>query len=332
MSIVKISQKFDWDTDDLLSYIDENIDELSTRLIEQARSVRLMKIKQGIKGTQSLNDIDTDINWQSGAACGFNPNGSAVFGRKSLTVVDIKDEKEFCNKDLIGVWPQTKLKAGAENELRTLPFEQAILDLMLAKNALAVDKAIWIGDTTSPVNNLNKFNGIIKQMLADADVINLNTTSPQASITNSNALDVFKNAYDDAGAANEALVTDKRFAFGAGWNTIQKLVRNIGDDDFYHYKVEEIIDGKRELIAVEIPGTMTKVYHLPGLDGTSYIVAGLFGSDGGFVVGTDTEGDWTKIHSGYEERLQSLWYRMQFRLGATYVFSEEVGLWTPTGS
>lgn len=322
MAKVKINSKFEWDTDDLIDYIDENRDDLETRIVEEARSVRLMKTQQGIKGTQQLNDIDTDVTWQSGTACGFNPTGDDVFGSKNITVADIKIEKEYCNSQLIGFWPQTKLKPGAKGELTELPFEQVILNDMLKKNAMIVDNAIWQGDTASLNPNLNKFDGLLKQLEADVNVTDLNPEGV-ASITNSNAVEVFKDALDVVPAE---IASDDRHAFGAGWDVMRKLMRNIGDANLYHYKIEELIEGKKKVIALIIPGTETKVYYMPGLTGTGKFVSGLFGSDGRVIVGTDQESEWTQIQTGYDERLESLWYRIKFRLGTTYRFSEEMGI------
>jgi hypothetical protein len=53
---------------------------------------------------------------------------------------------------------------------------------------------------------------------------------------------------------------------------------------------------------------------------------------GEFIVGTDTEGDFTKIESGYDARLQSLWFRLQFRLGVTFPFANQIGVFAPSVS
>lgn len=319
---IKISQKFDWDTSGLSAYIDENADDLATRLVEQARSVRLMKTLQGIKGTQQLNDIDTDVTWQDGSSCGFNPTGNAAYGKKNITAKNIKVELEFCNSDLSGFWPQKKLVPGASAELEQMPFEQVIMDNVLKKNAYEVDKAVWLGDTTSLDTTLKRIDGLIKQLKADGDTKALNTGG-LTSLTNANALAAFQNAFD---SIESKVASDERFAFMAGYETIRKLARNIGDNDFKHYKVEELVEGRRQLVAIEIPGTMAKVYLAPGLNGTSYFASGLFGADGEFVVGTDQESDWTSIQSDYDARLESLWLRLKFRLGTTYRFGENTGL------
>lgn len=323
---IKVGNKFDWDTDDLDAWVDENRDDLEMRVVEQSRTIRLLNTLTGIKGTQNLNDIDTNITWQSGAACGFNPGGDDVFGVKSITVADIKFEKEYCNKDLIGFWPQTTLASGSAAELESLPFEAKLVNDMLAKNALRLDTAIWKGDTTSLNVNLNRFDGLLKQLNADNSVVDLNTGNV-TSITSSNALTVFKDAVD---AVPASVIEQPGFNLVAGYETMRKLLRNIADVDsmagMRHYTAEEAADGLPVPTWIEIPGTFVKVWYVPGLSGTDYVVSGIFGANGKVYFGTDAAGEQERMKSGYDERLESLWFRCRFRAGTTYRFGAEMGL------
>lgn len=328
MKKVKINSKFEWDPAALPAYIDENVEDLETRIVEEARTVKMIRVDQGIKGTQQLNDLTVDVEWQDGTGCGFNAVGNAIFDKKNITVADIKIQMKFCNQDLIGFWPQTKLKPGAQGELETIPFEQVITDEILRQNALIVDVAIWLGDTTSNDENINQFDGLIKQMLADVNVIDLNTSNVN-SITNTNALGIFQDAFD---AIPAKLAMKPNWAFFAGYETMRKLARNIGVDDLNHYKVEELVDGAKMLVAIEIPGTFQKVFYAPGLNGTDYIAGGLAGSMGQLIVGTDQESDWTKIRTWYNEDEEEVRVSIRFRLGTTYRFGEQVGLWVADNS
>jgi hypothetical protein len=116
----------------------------------------------------------------------------------------------------------------------------------------------------------------------------------------------------------------------AGHETVNKLLRNIAEVDSYagmrHYMVEELVDGQTSIVSVEIPGTFCKVFYVPGLNATDYIAAGVFGSMGRVLVGTDEAGEMDRMASGYDERLESLWFRCRFRLGTTYRFGTEMGL------
>lgn len=328
MAKIKFSDKFAWDTDDLGAYVEQNLDELQTRLVEQSRTVRLMRTLQGIKGTQELPDLDVNLTYQSGTACGFNASGDAPFGKKNIVVDNIKAENSFCNEDLVGFLPQRALAAGASAGNENLPFEQVIVDQLLAKNALGLDKMLWLGDKLSGDATINKTNGLIKEMLADNDILDLNPNTV-TSITNSNGLVVVQDAFD----VFPAKVSSKEnFGMFCGYETFRKVVRNISSEDLNHYKVEDLIEGKKQIIAIEIPGTMSKLYYVPGLNGTSYIAGGLIGANGEFVVGTDQESDWTQVKIWYNEDEEEVRSRLKFRLGVTYRFSSQVGLFTLAAS
>ena len=326
---IKVGQKFEWDTDDLNAYIDENSDVLHTRLIGQAKSVRLMQTIEDIKGTQALQLLDDTLEWQNGASCGFNPGSTDTLSQKTITTADIKAEKEFCNKDLIGFWAQRKLKRGAQAELEELPFEQVIMEQILKRNDSMVDKAIWQSDTNLLDDNLNRFNGFEKQIDLAMGVIDMNPNGV-TEITNTNALAVFQAAFESMG---EVLTSDDRFGMFASWGTIQKLLRNLIALNLFHYKAEDLAGGQvMNLEYVIIPGTLCKVWYIPGLVGSENFYAGLVGANGEFIVGTDTMSDFTKIESGYDKRLQSLWYRLQFRLGVTFPFANQIGRFQPSAS
>jgi len=328
MANIKIGQKFDWDTDALPAYIDENSDVLYTRLVNQSKSVRLMQTVEGIKGTQALQLLDSTIVWQNGASCGFNPGGTDALSQKTITVADIKVEKEFCNKDLVGFWAQRKLKPGAGAELAELPFEETIMNELLLQNQKKIEYAIWQGDTNSMNPDLNRFDGFEKQLSNLAGVINLNTGNV-AAITDNNALAVFRAAFEAMGST---LTQDERFAMYTSWANVQHLISNLITLNLYNYNPGALQGGVMMDEYVIIPGTRCKVWYVEGLTGSDNIYAGLAGGMGEFIVGTDTEGDFTKIESGYDARLQSLWFRLQFRLGVTFPFANQIGVFAPSVS
>lgn len=331
---IKVGQKFSWDTSELNDYIDENRSDLNLRLVEQSRSVRLMQTVQDIKGEQAIHLLDETIVWQNGNSCGFNPGGTDKLTDRTIKVVDIKVEKEYCNKDLVKLWTQTQLRRGASAELAELPYEAVIMENILAKNALLVDKAIWQSNTTSGNPNLNKFKGFIAQLDAViADVVDMNPDGI-ATITDSNAFSVFRKAFK---ACPSELTQDVRFGMFAGYEVIQHLIQNMIDLNMFHYKAEMMIGNGSDadvqsLPYVVIPGTMCKVWYVPGLNGINNFYAGLIGMNGEYLVGTDTESDFTNIESGYDARLQSLWYRLQFRLGVSFPFVDQMCVFKPTAS
>jgi hypothetical protein len=333
MAKIKVSEKFSWDTANLNEYIRENSDNLATRLVGEARTARMLRTIDGIKHKELLPDLYTDVDYQSAADCGFNPTGEVVFAKKEIEVAPIKVEFEFCNKDLINFFPRYDLRAGTNAELEELPYASVIMDDILAKNALKMDSLLWKGDKLSMNANLNKIDGLIKQLTAGIGngVIALNTGA-LTGITASNAITAFLNAEM---AIPHTLASDERFAFMAGYETMRKLQMNLLTQygaTGSTYITEELVDGQKKMNAIEIPGTFHKVWYAPGLNGTDYIAAGLFGGNGEYILGTDLASDMTTIDSDYDKKEQSLWLRLQFRIGTTFRFNEHCGLFIPAAS
>lgn len=333
---LKIGQKFTWDVDNLEPFIKQNINDLVTQLIEESKTSKLFKVIEGIKGTQELNDIDLDFDWKDAGCDDNTPNGGATYGKKYITVGDIEILMKFCQKDLVGVLPQEKLTPGAGKENENLPFEQIIMDLLLARNGEKVETAIWKSDTNSADANLNKFNGIIKQAAADGNVIDLVGVAGQTQITSTNAYAMFA-AFDAdfSGGQGRKLVRQKNFAYITDEATFQDLRANILAD-FKNSTQWDIMSNeegdKQDVIGIMHPLTRRKIYWVPGLDETGMVFAGLFGNMGQFYIGTDLQSDWEDVEVWYEKKDKAVYVRMTFRLGTTYRLSQNVGIFQPTAS
>lgn len=335
LTFKKQGEKFDWDTDDLVDYVEQNIDDIVVALVETSKTARLFRTQTGIKYKEELMDVDVDFDWQDGGSCTENtPNGTVTFGKKYITVGDIEILLKFCNKDLVGLLPQTKLAPGAGAELETLPFEQVIIDQILAKNAIKVDNAIWKSDLNSANPNLNKFDGIIKEAGADATVIDLSVSGGQ--ITESNSVTAFKDFDTQIEVTNEPLVDHEAFAYVTDKVTFKKLLAKLYDDlkDSTHYFLGDMIsDGDVRIPeGVVHPLTGKKIWWVPGLKSTGMVFGGLFGAQGQFVMGTDLEHDFENVEVWYEKLKKSIYVRMNFRLGATYRLGKNVALFRPTAS
>lgn len=323
MAKIKINEKFTWDTDGLANYVDENNEELEVRMVQESRTVRLMRIQEGVKGTQKIQQLETTVTLQSATDCGFNASGDDRISPRQITTEDIKVDKSYCNKKIVGFWPQRKLVPGAQAELEDLPFESEIFDNVLAKHALIVGKLIWQGDKDSLDGNLNKIDGFLKLLAADADVIELNT-SGAAQIDKDNVLELLQDGID---AMPQEIASAPEFGGFAPWTVMRKLMRNIGEANLFHYKIEALIDGEKQIIAIEIPGTLTKLYYDPGMDGADEtFVFGLMGAKGDFVVATDTESDFTNIDMWYSKDNKELRLTLEYRLGVNYPFGDQIGI------
>lgn len=325
---------FDWDVTDLENYIEQNMEDLATRIVDSPRTAQLLKTKSGLKGTQELDDVDVAFTWQDGKKCKLDESGTVSFGKKEITVADIGVKLTFCNKDLIDYLPQTKLKPGAAAELEEMPFEAIVVDLILQKNNMKIEDALWRSDKNSSDPDLNKFDALLKQIDADGDVITLiGQPGVATEITSANAYDQWiafsKNTPRKLRRqSNFAWVTDEQSFFELREALATKYINSTQYDIMSNQEIE----GEREVVGIKHPVTLEKIYWVPGLDGTGRVIGGLWGSNGQFYLGTDLDSDVNNIKVKYDEFEEIIEVILRFRIGTTYRISENVVSYRPTAS
>ena len=78
MSLKKfIKTKFDYDVSGLAAYVDEQREDLITRSVTEAKTLRYISIQEGIKGSQEIKLLDDTLLYQAGD-CEMTPSGDTV--------------------------------------------------------------------------------------------------------------------------------------------------------------------------------------------------------------------------------------------------------------
>ena len=322
MSLRKfIKSKFDYDVSDLSAYVDEQRDELLTRQVTEARTLGLINIQTGIKGSEKLKLVNTDIVYQDGG-CGMTPSGTVDFSDRQITVEDIGFMKEFCNTDLVGFWTQLGLRPGAAAETTEMPFQQLLVDYMLKKHALQLDNLIWKGDKTLLSGNLRFMNGYNKLLTTTAGCVDLNIGGVTA-ITASNAYQVLFSAYEAMQAQNTAVSEDEDAVIFCGIETLTKLRTNMINLNLFTFTPN--LDPRTQPLF----GTTKVVESVPGLDGTNKF---FFGKRTDMVFGTDLESDFDNIELWYDQTADKLYLRSKFRAGVQVPFLDQIGVFDLTNS
>jgi len=322
MSLKKfIKSKFDYDVSDLSAYVDEQRDELLTRQVTEARTLSLINIQTGIKGSEKLKLVNTDIVYQT-ADCEMTPSGGVDFSDRQISVEDIGFYKGFCNSDLVGFWTQLGLRPGASAEMKEMPFQQLLVDYMLKKHALQLDNLIWKGDKALPSGNLSFMNGYNKLLTVSAGCVDLNIGGVSA-ITASNAYQVLFSAYEAMQAVNTAVSEDEDAVIFCGIETLTKLRTNMINLNFFTFTPN--LDPRTQPLF----GTTKVVEAVPGLDGTNKI---FFGKRTDMVFGTDLESDFDNIELWYEQKDDKLYLRNKFRAGVQVPFLDQIGVFDLTNS
>lgn len=271
---------------------------------------RHMSIQTGVKKNAYLNFLDLAPEFQDGTECEFTPSGTATVTQKEIETALIKVDMDICPRHLVGKYAEYLVRINAtENDL---PFERYIIDGVVAEINKGIEKAIWQGDTTSADTTLKWFDGLLKQMGADADVLTETITGTDASAY-TDILQVYM-ALPEEAIERGAEIYVSPVVFRA-------FIQNIIAANLFHYAgpADEFPD---EFL---LPGTNARVVKAPGL-GSLRTIVGTF--RGNLVYGCDMEGDAEDIDLWFSQddrvfKLEALW-----NSGVAYYFSDQVVLAT----
>lgn len=321
MSLKKyINSKFDFDVSGLAAYVDEQRDEILVKQVTQGKTLEYITIQEGVKGSEELKLMDDTLTYQTGD-CTMTPSGDTVFTDRAISVETLGFMKKFCQKDLAGFWTQLNLSAGAIGEDKDLPFEEAIVNYLLELHSNELDKLIWRGNKATGSGNLAFMNGFRQFLTTGNGCVDLNT-SATASITNSNAYDVFYECFTNS---PEAVAESADFVCFTGRENFNKLVKNLVDLNFFHYSPADIA----QMDSVIVPGTDMIVRKVVGLNTLDNIYTGRASH---FVFGTDLQSDLDNFDLWYSQDDDVIYLRSKFRAGVQVPFLDQIGVWNGTGS
>jgi hypothetical protein len=312
----RIKSEFDYDLAALTAAPLQDRD-VAIRAITENRTVEAIETNTDVKMDDKWKAVDVDVVWQD-SGCNKESEGEVVFTDKPMTAKKIAVHLELCNDDLIKYWPQLSLPRGAYAELQELPFEQRMMELFVRRNNVNVSNAIWRSDTTlTGQPNLNRFNGLAKQIITSGSTIPAGT----GAITASNALARFTAVADAIPSAVFAENNDVKVF--CSHTDFKLLLANIRALNYFHYAPEAGRD-----LEMEIPGTGVMAYVDFGVP-AGYLFAGRR-SD--FMMNTNIASEFNEFEMGYDFRSDLLIVKCNFYLGALIGFDNQIVKWTPAGS
>lgn len=287
----------------LTQYVDEQRLPLIRKAVLAPKSADLFNLQTGVKSKAALNILTTSVVFGDGAACGWNPNGTNTLSQREIEVGKVKVNMNFCDRTLLDYWAGYEVKVAAGKE--ALPFEEAFVADILAHVNEEVEKAIWQGDKEGS-GNLTIFDGLLKILNAESGVIK------KAAVSGNNIAQEVYDAY--ASIPLEILHTA---SIVCGEDTFRAYIGELNSANLYHYdpKVDEGM-------SIVIPGTSTRIYGVPGLNGTKKIVAGDL--KGNFFYGTDLEGDQEVFDLWYSKDNQEFRLAIKFNAGVQVAFPDQV--------
>lgn len=310
--------QFNVNTAGLTAYVNENDTQLLYQLAATSSIMPYATVRTGIKGTERLHFMSTNATFQTDS-CAYNASGTTTFTEKNVTVGKIAIMEDICTKSLNGFWTEQILAAGSNGE-EAIPSEIARAwmekKLNLIKKQLNV--ADWQGDTGSGTANLNKYNGLLKEIFADGSVVDGNTSDASTATSSANIIARINEMY--------AVIPDDIMdgaPDGSG------LVLFLGMDYFkYYVQAGRVLNYFNYVVdennAATFFGTNIKMVPQVGLTGTNKMV---LTTEDNIVIATDLESDEDAMDVWYSKDDRINHSLIAFKRGITYKYSNYIVKW-----
>lgn len=307
----------------LSAYTKQNIKPLLSSAVFGAKTQGLIK-SNGIvipqaKSVVAIPLMDTDAAFQTDS-CTFDPSGTTTITQRTITVGKIKIEEKLCPKDLEAYFTQEALKAGSTyDSFGNADFQKAYLDKKNLRIAAQLETALWQGDTSSANINLNKFDGLSKQIVAgspvDANVSGITgvSGSPIATITQSNVIAATEGIYKAIPVAVMAKGDVKIFC-GEDWYRL--LIMAYRALNLFAYNPQD-----SEAKSFILPGTNIEIMAVNGLNGTGDAFAI---SMSNIAMAVDLVDEETSYNMWYSLDNNDVRFRVAFKMGCNVAFTNEV--------
>lgn len=267
---------------------------------------RRIGLQTGVKKDAYLNFLNVAPTLQAGG-CGFSAAGDVALTQRTISTAMIKVNLEICPENLIGKWAEYLVRISAtENDL---PFEQYIVDGLVAEINKKIEKLIWQGDhTQSSDTSIKWIDGFLYIANADNDVIDVNIASGTSAY---NGIVAVYAAMTEESLERGGMIFVSPAIFRSFMQEL--VVRN-----YFHYDPRSAAPDE-----VILPGTDVRVVKTPGLAGSLKIL-GTFPEN--MVYGCDMEGDAEDIDIWYSQDNRNFRVAVQWNSGVQFAFPAHVVL------
>lgn len=306
---------FGYDVSALAEYINEQAEEILTKDVLAARTLSLINVQPGIKHKEKLKLVDVDVVYQDGENCEISASGDVTFSDREIEVKPIAIVMKFCNNTLRDTWAQLLLAAGSNAETENMPAEAIIVNHFLEKHKDELEKLLWKGDTTLPSGNLSFSNGFVKLFTDNsASLVDLNPNGA-TTFTSSNAFDLTYTAFETM--PEEVLDAGAKIFMGRNFFT--KLAKNLVDLNYFKNYTPDDLSSLNSFV---LPGTDLVVEKVSGLNGINeFYIA----KPTELTAGTDLENDFENVNLWYEQKDDSIYFRVKFKIGTQVPFLNQIG-------
>lgn len=291
--------------DAIVGYVEQQRVPLIGKSVLGAKAPQYFNLMTGVKGTTALNIINADPALQCGNACGFTSENDTTFSQREIEPIPFKVNMTFCDKNLLDTWANYEVKVAAG--IKSLPFEEAWTDQIVARVQDKLEKFIWAGG-----QYCEKTVKGIEGILNTENGIKVTATSGDSIYTK--LVELFLALPDTVQAADDVV------AF-VNYKSYNKLVQEILSASHYHLDVTNLEDG------IVLPGTRVKVIPSQGIgSGTADKTLAVIGRASNFYFGTDMRGDSEVFDLWYSQDNREFRLAIEFVAGAQVAFPDEAGI------
>jgi hypothetical protein len=313
----KTFHKFGFDLANLNEWVNEQELPLLTKSLFDNDAARHLVPMTGVKHKQALNLLDDAIHFRT-PSCGFAASGDTVLSQREMFVGGAEVNKSWCIRELEEFWTQMVLPAGSI--YKDLPLEAVMLNLIAGLIAEKIGIAIWQADRSSGDPDLNKWDGLMKQINTSAAFIPAVNTGI-TSITSSNAIQVIDNV---VAALPKGLRKKRDIGIFVGWDVFQDLLVNLRNTNNFHINGAD--ENPYESGILKSPTWGIPIIAQFGLEDTNTIYA--MRSSNGFL-GTDLQGEEDSFEVWYEKKDDAVLARARFKYGTQVGRPNEIVRFVP---
>jgi hypothetical protein len=299
-------EQFAYDVASIGGYVDQVGGELLAKALIGATTPKYVNVRLGIKGTQALNLLNSNIVFQGGT-CGWDPTGNTTtYTQRSITTCPEKYNEALCYKDLYDTYQSMLMQPGQTQE--TVPFEQQIAELKVKQIQQRIENQLWQA-TTGAGDCFDGFKALIASgqtgVAVSAGVAFSSSAAYGVSGNPITEVDKLINALDDNAMSRDDLRVFMSYANFRLY--VQALTRA---NFFQNYIGSTDITGMMEATH---PNTNVKVIPTIGLNGSNQVT---IGPAEYMVVGFDLLSDHEKLVIWYSKDFDELRLRANYNYGA----------------
>jgi len=301
-------EKFGFDVDALPAYTNEESGEFIQDLIGSSTWLSNLTVLEGVKGKETIKLLEADIAINAFEGCTVTSEGEVVFDGRDIETKRLQSSIEFCNDDLNGKYTQILNAIGANRQDLEMPLEE-VLKAYLAKRLMQkIQRLILLGDTTSLNTDLAHFDGAIKLIENDADVVTVPVEATLFETAQGVIAGIDEDVFDNE-VAHEVIVSR---------TTAQGILNEIYADKDYNALTIDVDRANGQLSFI-LPTTNTRIRSINTLKGNNNMYAVCYPY---MFIGTDLESDWQALELKIDDYNNKIKMEVFYRLGFQFVLPQ----------